>query len=85
MKTYISKGQLRLVGKAWEVRQYLKMMLEGLSADQPLTALLDASAPNLKNKLNCPVQISIADAHPKLHRRLRQKTTDLHASPCPSK
>ncbi len=31
MKTYVGNGQLRLVGKAWEVRQYLKMMLGTMS------------------------------------------------------
>ncbi|ALS22766.1 Z-ring formation inhibitor MciZ [Paenibacillus naphthalenovorans] len=89
MKTYVGNGQLRLVGKAWEVRQYLKMMLGTLSADQPLTAFLNArSAAELKNRLIrpvCPVHTSIADRQRKRHRKLLQKTKGLHVIPFPSK
>lgn len=43
MKTYVNAGQLRLVGKGWEIRNYLKMTLDRVSPDVPLAAFLDGT------------------------------------------
>ncbi|WP_426453448.1 Z-ring formation inhibitor MciZ [Paenibacillus sp. S-38] len=43
MKSYVTEQQLRLVGKAWEIRKYLQRALERAAADVPLAALLDGT------------------------------------------
>ncbi|MCP1307196.1 Z-ring formation inhibitor MciZ [Paenibacillus tyrfis] len=43
MKTYVNARQLRLVGKGWEIRNYLKMALDRVSPDVPLSAFLDGT------------------------------------------
>lgn len=43
MKTYVNAGQLRLVGKGWEIRNYLKMALDRVSPDVPLAVFLDGT------------------------------------------
>ncbi|SCW27348.1 Protein of unknown function [Paenibacillus tianmuensis] len=43
MKTYVNAGQLRLVGKGWEIRNYLKMALDRVPPDVPLATFLDGT------------------------------------------
>ncbi len=43
MKTYVNARQLRLVGKGWEIRSYLKMALDRVSPDVPLAVFLDGT------------------------------------------
>ncbi|MCZ8520616.1 MULTISPECIES: Z-ring formation inhibitor MciZ [Paenibacillus] len=43
MKSYVTEQQLRLVGKAWEIRKYLQRALERAAADVPLASILDGT------------------------------------------
>ncbi|MBP1155165.1 hypothetical protein ACVLD2_000928 [Paenibacillus sp. PvR052] len=54
MKTYSADRQLRLVGKAWEVREYLKMTLGRVSADVSLASFLEGSLTNAKGQAQQP-------------------------------
>ncbi|MDQ1909500.1 Z-ring formation inhibitor MciZ [Paenibacillus sp. GD4] len=40
MKSYTAVNQVRLVGKAWEIRRYLQMALQRLEGDMLLTDFL---------------------------------------------
>lgn len=38
MKSYVTEGQIRLVGKAWEIRRYLKIMLDAAGQNTTLSS-----------------------------------------------
>lgn len=40
MKTYLSEQQIRLVGRVWEIRRYLKMAQQRLTTDVSLLTFL---------------------------------------------
>jgi len=42
MKTYLSDQQIRLVGRVWEIRRYLKMAQQRITTDVSLLAFLAA-------------------------------------------
>lgn len=85
MKTYTADRQLRLVGKAWEVREYLKMTLGRVPADVSLASFLEGSLIPLHDKLSSPALLGIAGTLPKRHSTRLQKMPDRLATPFPSK
>lgn len=40
MKSYLAQDQLRIVGKGWEVRQYLRKLTKETNRDKTLASLL---------------------------------------------
>ncbi|NEW06164.1 Z-ring formation inhibitor MciZ [Paenibacillus sp. SYP-B3998] len=42
MKSYISDRQIRLVGKAWEIKRYLQLMLQQTDKDVTLIDCVNA-------------------------------------------
>ena len=85
MKTYVTDGQLRLVGKAWEVKEYLKMAMGRVPSGLSLAAFLEGNPAPLKDKPAGSKSSRYPGTLPiRRHTRL-QKMPDRPVIPFPSK
>ncbi|MCD1260720.1 Z-ring formation inhibitor MciZ [Paenibacillus athensensis] len=54
MKSYWSDHQLRIVGKAWEIRRYLQLMLQNGGAETRLADYLESGRTPLTRSADIP-------------------------------
>ncbi|WP_434006888.1 hypothetical protein [Paenibacillus konkukensis] len=89
----MSEKQIRLVGRVWEIRRYLKMAQQHLTTDVSLLAFLSqqtghshqrAGGLMLDGELTLPACSEGSTPYPP-QRQSPQKTPDLRVIPFPSK
>ncbi|MDF2961806.1 MAG: hypothetical protein K0S39_3541 [Paenibacillus sp.] len=95
MKTYMSEGQIRLVGRVWEIRRFLKLAQQRMTTDVSLLEFLSEQTGCTSNKrsshrLHLDGEVTTygtagSSMPPQLQPQHPQKTQGPHVIPFPSR